>query len=243
MTYENVLKTIKSKGYWRISFEPLVYEKQKLTITQCKELIEKNAIHLRGWDYPHVPGRLGDDTALEPGDNYWQGWLDWEGENHKEFWRIYQSTQFIHYLGLREDWLNDFQINSMWRQEPEQFKPGQALGVVGTTYQITEIFEFLSRLMLDDLYAEGVKVSISLNNTEGRKLVIDDYARFGFTTPKQSASKSISFEQQYSKDEIINNSRDKAIEVLVHFFERFNWLPPNVEVIKSDQEKFLGGKV
>lgn len=243
MKYQDVLTTIKSKGYWRVSFEPLVYDEQKLTLTQCKELLEKNSIHLRGWDYPHVPNRLGDDTSLEPGDNYWQGWLDWEGENHKEFWRMYQSSQFIHYLGLREDWLNDFQIQSMGSRDPDYFKSGQALGVVATTYQITEIFEFLSRLMTDGLYDEGVQVSISLNNTQDRKLVVDQSQRIGFSSPKKTSSETINFKKQFTKDEILTNSRDRAQEVIVHFFERFGWNPPNVGVIKEDQKKFLEGRI
>lgn len=243
MKYQDVIKTIKSRGYWRISFEPLVYDEEKLNLSQCKELVDKNAIHLRGWDYPHTPGRVGDDTALEPGDNYWQGWLDWEGENHKEFWRMYQSSQFIHYLGLREDWLTDFQIQNMWNRDTEKFSAGQALGVVVTTYQITEIFEFLSRLMTDGLYEEGVNVSITLNNTQDRRLIVDQFQRVGFSTPRKTSSETITFAKQYTKEEITTDSRGKALGAIVHFFERFGWNPPNVEVIKSDQEKFLSGKI
>lgn len=242
MKYQAVIDLIKTKGFWRINFEPLTYADKKLTLSQCKELVDKNAIHLRGWDYPHVPQRHGDDTASEPGDIYWQGWLNWEGENHKEFWRMYQSSQFIHYLGLREDWLNDFQIRSVWEQANRTYSPGQALGVVATTYQITEIFEFLSRLIVDGLYEDGVKVSISLNNTEGRELIVDQFTRVGFSSPKKTSAPTISFSNQYMKEEIESGARDKALEVIIHFFERFGWTPPNIEVIKADQEKFLGGK-
>lgn len=243
MKYQDVLKKIGTKGYWRIVFEPLEYDERKISLSDCKELVEKNAIHLRGWDYPHVPRRIGDDTALEPGDNYWQGWLDWEGENHKEFWRIYQSGQFIHYLGLREDWLNDFQIESMWERRSLSYKPGEALGVVATTYQITEIFEFLSRLMSDGVYEGGVKVSISLNNTQDRCLVIEQFQRVGFSMPRKTSSQTITFKGQYTQEKISTSARDQALDAIVYFFERFGWNPPNIEVIKGDQEKFLAGKI
>lgn len=243
MTYNDVLKTIKSKGYWRISFEPLEFDENKLSLAKCKELVEENSVHLRGWDYPHIPGRLGEDTALEPGNNYWQGWLDWQGENHKEFWRMYQSSQFIHYLGLREDWIDSFKLKSMWQVDDKAFQAGQAIGVISTTYQITEIFEFLSRLMANGLYAEGVNVSISLNNTQERNLIIEHFQRIGFSTPKKTSSPIISFTKQYTKEVIMLSPKDKALEVIVHFFERFGWSPPNIAAIKSDQENFLAGKV
>ena len=241
MRYQDVIKTIKSRGYWRISFEPL--NGNKLTLAQCKGLVQKDAVHLRGWDYPHIPQRQGEDTALEPGDNYWQGWLDWQGENHKEFWRMYQSSQFIHYLGLREDWIEELKMGNMWQREDETFSSGQALGVVATTYQITEIFEFLSRLMIDGLYEEGVKVTVALRNTQGRRLAVDNFQRVGFSTPKITSGENISFSKQYTKDEIVSDPKGKSLEAIVHLFERFGWSPPNIEVIKSDQEKFLEGKI
>lgn len=242
MKYQDVLNTVKSKGYWRINFEPLTYNENKLTIFQCKELVEKNSLHLRGWDYPHVPQRHGDDTALEPGNNYYQGWLDWKDDKYKEFWRMYQSGQFIHYLALREDWLEEYQNKNMWADD-EIFKPGETLGVVGATYQITEIFEFLSRLIADGLYEDGVNVSISLNNTQDRKLMVDQFLRMGFSTPKKTSSDKISFSKKYTKEDIVSDPMKRATEVIVHFFERFGWNPPNVDVIKEDQKKFLEGKI
>lgn len=241
MTYQEVVEKVKTKGYWRIVFEPL--KDEEMPLGKCKEIVEKNSVHLRGWDYPHVPQRVGDDTALEPGDNYWQGWLDWEGENHKEFWRMYQSGQFIHYLGLREDWLDSLRLRSMWKVADEEYSSGQAIGVIGTTYQITEIYEFLSRLIQDGIYSNGVKVSISLNNTQGRQLVVEQFQRMGFSMPKKTSSETINFQKEYTKEEILSDSKEKSLEAIVHFFERFGWSPPNVEVIKSDQKNFLEGKI
>lgn len=243
MKYQEIIDKIKIKGYWRIIYEPLVFNERSISLSKCKELVDKNSVQLRGWDYPHVPIRIGDDTAIEPGDNYWQAWLDWQDEKHKEFWRMYQSTQFIHYLGLREDWLDNYAIKSLWDQHEQSFKPGEALGVVGTTYQITEIFEFLSRLMKDDLYKEGVKLTISLNNTQDRKLVVDQFQRVGFMSPKKTSAEKIEFSEEYSKEDILSDTKGKAQEAIIYIFERFGWNPPNIEAINSDQVKFLEGKI
>lgn len=242
MTFEDVLKTIKSKGYWRISFEPLVYKEQSIPISKCKELIEKNSLQLRGWDYPHMPQRQDEESRLEVGANYWQGWLDWQGEQHKEFWRMYQSGQFIHYLALREDWIDGLRIRNMLADDTD-LDEGGGIGAVATTYQITEIFEFLLRLISDGLYDKGVKVSIQLNNTRGRQLFVDAPGRIGFSYIRKTSADSIPFEKIYTKEEMIESSKDKAFETIIYFFERFGWENPNVEVIKSDQENLLSRKI
>lgn len=242
MTHEEVIKTIKSKGYWRISFEPLEYIEQAIQLSKCKELVEKNSLHLRGWDYPHVSHRQGDDSKLEVGANYWQSWLDWKGENHKEFWRMYQSTQFIHYLALREDWLDGYRQRNIMSDD-SYVREGEGLGVVATTYQITEIFEFLTRLMTDGLYESGVKVSIALHNTRNRSLLVDSSHRIGFSYLRQTSADIIPFEGTYSKEEIMEKAKDKAFDAIVYFFERFGWESPNIEVIKSDQDNFLSGRI
>ena len=72
------------RGYWRINFEPLVYEKKLDNLGVCKEVVEKNMVSLRGWNYPHFPHRVGNDAGLEPGSNYYEGWISWF--NHREFW-------------------------------------------------------------------------------------------------------------------------------------------------------------
>src|ERR1035441_3490152 len=97
-----ILDKIKSRGYWRINFEPLVYEQKLKTLGECKDIIEKSQVELRGWNYPHFPRRTGTDVGLESGDKFYEGWIDWF--NHIEFWRMYQSGQFLHYFAVREDW-------------------------------------------------------------------------------------------------------------------------------------------
>lgn len=241
MKQEFINKT-KSRGYWRILFEPSVFE-EKLKLPQCKEIVEKNSIELRGWDYPHIPKRMGNDTGFDPGQNYWEAWLDWEGYHHKEFWRMYQSGQFIHYLGLYDDWFENGQTNSMWQNESEKIKQGDVLGITGTTYLITEIYQFLLRLTAQNIYDEGVNVSISLNNTAGRQLYVDSYSRMPFSYTRKTSAQNIVFSKVYSKSEILQDPKELALQTIIYFFERFNWSPPNIEVIKKDQENLINRKI
>ena len=234
-----VLDKIKSRGYWRINFEPLVYEQKLKTLGECRDIVEKNQVVLRGWNYPHFPRRTGNDTGLEAGDKFYEGWIDWF--NHIELWRMYQSGQFLHYFGLREDWAE----SDGWGIAPNSgIKTGEVLNIIGeVTYEFTEIFEFLSRLTQKGIYNEGVQISITLNNTKGRKLVLMDANRGPLYEEYKTALDKIEFTKKYTKDEVLTNPRELALDAILYIFDRFSWHSPPVEVIKKDQENLLNRKI
>lgn len=233
-----VLDKIKERGYWRINFEPLVYNNQKLKLGECRDVVEKNYVQLRGWDYPHFPRRVGDDAGLDSGDKFYEGWISWW--NHIEFWRMYQSGQFLHYLALRDDWS---ELDGWGIVQNRNIKAGETLNVVGEViYELTEIFEFLSRLAKAGIYDEGVRISISLNNTRGRKLVMLDSGRH-LSGEYKTAAESINLEKQYTKEELLTKPQELAAEIIVHVLERFGWHNPSGEVIKHDQENLLNRKI
>lgn len=236
---ENLIEKIRSRGYWRINFQPLVYQQKLTSLGDCKDVVEKSAVRLRGWDYPHFPQRIGDDSGLEVADGFYEGWIDWE--NHKEFWRMYQSGQFLHYISLREDW---FEEDSFYRQHAIRYEPKTLLNIIGSVvYQMTEIFEFLSRLARAGIYDEGARASISLNNTKNRKLWISDPMRADFMQNYTTTSDKIDFSKEYSKDQVIDSSRDLALEAMIYMFDRFGWHKPPLESLKTDQSNFLTGRI
>ncbi len=232
---ERLLETIKSRGYWRINFQPLVMPKNISSLGDCKEVVEKSVVSLRGWEYPCFPRDTDENHGLQPGDKYYEAWIDWGGE-HKEYWRMYQSSQFIHYLALREDWLKEsmFLSDPRWTREP-----GASLSLVGATYQITEIFEFMSRLGKNGLYDEGVRLNLSLHNTAQRSLWLRDFNRMPLSQDYRTGAETIRFENVYSKDEILSKGKENAFNIIVCIFDRFGWHRPNKEAIRTDQEKLL----
>ena len=232
-----VLQTIESRGYWRINFEPLVYAEKLKSVSECLDIVENNVVELRGWDYPHYPRRTGDDTGLIAGKNYYEGWINWF--NHIEMWRMYKSGQFLHYVALRDDWMELSGWGVTPNPEPEEQK---VLNIIGeATYELTEIFEFLSRLAQNGLYDEGARVSISLHNSKGRTLVIRGALRVPLMGEYKAAQDVIDIVNEYTKEEMVTNSKELALKVILELFERFSWRHPPVETIKKDQENILSG--
>src|SRR5690349_9989963 len=97
-----LLDKIRSRGHWRINFQPRLLLEQKSSLGECSAAVEKNAPRLRGWQYPYVPVKNDDDQGSLPSGEFFEAWIDWS--NHIEYWRAYRSHQFLHYLALREDW-------------------------------------------------------------------------------------------------------------------------------------------
>ena len=239
MQQENFIDKIKSKGYWRLNFQPL--KDINLELTNCKSIIEKSQVHLRGWYYPHLQENK-DNGNFGVGQNYYESSTDWS--RFKEFWRMYQSGQFINYIGLREDWVcEDIDII----EENERIKFNNSIDVIGgIIYQITEFLEFLHNLMLNsDIYDNGVSIFLSMNNTKDRELKVFGFARAGFMTSHKTIIDNIVIfdNKEFSKEELLTNYREISMDAIKLLVERFNWLNYDFNSIKGEQEKFLNGKI
>ena len=235
-----ILDRIKSRGYWRINFEPLDYDKKLKTLGECKDIIEKNTVQLRGWDYPHFPRRNDENASVEPGNNFYEGKENWN--DHIEFWRMYQSGQFLHYLALRDDW-HEYDGWGITTNNRRNIQQGEIINITGEiTYELTEIFEFLSRLAKKGVYDGGVRVTISLHNTKGRQLAILDPGRFPLMGVYKTSSETIEFSEKYTKDEVVDKSKELAFDAIIYILDRFGWHNPSSEVISRDQGNLLSGR-
>jgi hypothetical protein len=151
---------------------------------------------------------------------------------------MYQSEQFVHIFALREDWYEE----DGWNPElAKTIKPGTTLGVFGSTlYELVEIHEFLARLARHNLYRDGVVVSIGLHNMKNRKLRNDDPNRMPLHWDYVTQAETIDFQEQYSAEQIANDSSDLALKVALHVFARFGWDRLSPEMLISARDTFLG---
>lgn len=228
-----LIEAIKSRGYWRVIFRPRLFNATRIpSLPTCEEMVEKASVSLRGWDYPHIPRRNG----VTSGNDYVEGATD--SGAFKEVWRMYQSGQFIHLKSLKEDWMKE---DSWFRQHRKE--PGEVLEILVTVYDLTEVFEFLSRLARFGVYKEGVEVSIGLHNTEGRHLELFDLMRGPLFGEYRCGIPDIILEQTLTEAVAIEKSKDTALGAILHFFHRFNWKNPPVDTIKADQLRLLERKL
>lgn len=146
-----VLEKIRTRGYWHVVIHPSAFESKRIPFDDLLAIIEKYAVRSRGWRYPFMRTELV---------RYGTDWIDQEldRDDYVEYWRLYQSGQFVDYKGLRSDWRDQFDYSPA----PSGWEPGQYLSVEDTVLSVTEIFEFAARLALTQAYRKSTHVHIAL---------------------------------------------------------------------------------
>ena len=230
--------------HWRVNFRPGVYEENLIpSLAKCFEIIEKNKLSLRGWDYPHLSTR---DTERGHGTNWIASWSDFMG--HYQYWRFYQSGQFIHLSSVREvtekEWKKKLEADmkshlSYMRDIDWEAIPG-FISIVNFIYNVTEIYEFAARLCQSQVYSGTLNIKIELKGIKGFVLSAPwDRVWHSYYSASENF---LATANDFETDTLVAASREVALKSVVWFFERFGWLNPPEDTISHDQEKLIRGR-
>jgi hypothetical protein len=220
---------------WMPSWETLLSDgwpsipAERLSFSQCEEAVERNRVDLRGWDYLHVSRRQDATHGHVRAGEYVENWIDWEV--HVEFWRMYRSSQFIYYRAAWED-LNVDRQNGRPRPEAPVLSVGSAI------YTLTEIFDFLFRLGRTGHYPAGAKASISLENTHGRHLWINDPNLMPFSEERITRAQRIEISRTLTPDDFVSGNHKVSLSTTSELFEQFGW-DADPSVLVGQQTRFL----
>lgn len=231
--------------HWRVNIRPPEYISNAIpTLRRCVELIEHNAVSFRGWDYPHW-GIHHNDVAY--GNTWIASWADFMGT--KEYWRLYQSAQFIHLFAVREatepEWdqklrrdtqshlshIPDLHIDSV---------PG-FISLVNLFYTVAEITEFITRMAASEVYAGPISLSISLTGIQGF-LLTTDWNR-SWHDRYAAGQDTIANDWVVQSDELLADPVGPTVDIIKWIVARFGWLDPSTEVIEKDVRRFRKGVV
>lgn len=225
--------------HWRVNYRPSVYRPNRLpTLSDCLDVLQKTKVRLRGWDFPHVPSR---ESERAYGDSWIAGWTNFGG--HIEYWRFYQSTQFLYLGSLREvadeEWSSRLRQTMRWHADDDvdiDAVPG-FLDFTNAVYHMTEFFEFAARLVQAQIYAGPVTLTISLVGIAGFMLAAD--ANKGWSSDYVARTDDPKFETTLPSADLVSSAAEQAIKCSVRLFEVFNWSKPNLDAIRADQQKLL----
>ena len=224
--------------HWRINFRPDQFNKELIpTLGKCLEIIQKTKLSLRGWDYPH----LSRENQREYGNNWISSWSDFMG--HNEYWRFFQSGQFIHLFSVREATEPDFKnyVKSRFQQVDWANVPG-FLSILNFVYTATEIFEFAARLCEAGVYEGGLTVDIRIKGIKGFILMFTDWDR-DVDDYYPAGTNELGHSWNIETSVLIAESSKHSLNAIAWFFERFGWLPPPIEIFRKDQENLLTGRI
>jgi hypothetical protein len=225
--------------HWRVNFRPSVYIPNRLeTLTDCIDVLQKTRVRLRGWDFPHVPSR---ENQLIFGDSWVAGWSDFM--SHLEYWRFYQSSQFLYLGSVREvtekEWAAKLRKAMRWHADDHvdiENVPG-FLSLTECIYNVTEYFEFAARLTQAQIYVDPVTITISVKGIAGFMLATDENR--GWSSDFVAHQDELHFAKSFAPADLISSAAEQALACTVWLFERFGWLKPNMDAIRNDQQKLL----
>lgn len=233
-----IISKIKQFGYWRVIIRPTKYNDNLIpSLGECKKIIADSQVSLRGWNYPHID--LSGINASS--NNSVHSMCDWPSGPMYEYWRLYQTGQFIHYFAMREDLRITEEKKKEFQLECGPTKVDKFLSILSTLYSVTEIFEFAARLFSTIGEVDFVEVIIELHGTNRRMLVFwGNFMRFtNRAYINEFLDGIIKIDKTISKNELINRSSDIALDVAIEIFKKFNWDGVNKQIFVEDQKKLL----
>jgi len=225
-----LLEKIRSRGYWKIVIHPASFvEKRVENISDLYPILQKITVELRGWDFPHLDPHIRYRT-----DNDWIEQIS-EVNQYLEFWRFYQSGQFVDFLGMEEDWLDECHDWPL----PKDWRPGSYLSVENALFQFTEILELAARLSLNQVGDESMHLEIDLHGLKGRGLKLEN-RRKGSSYLRNNLAEldRLPYSVDLSKTELITASLELALKPALELFRRFGW-QPSLEILRDMQDNLL----
>ncbi len=220
---EGHFEEIKNHAYWEVIYRPLG-RITPIRLVDAKTTVQKSAVSIRGWDFPHISFRNDDEGGEDFTADYYQNWTDWQGFH--EILRVFKSRQFYYACVVHED-------TGFWEDEA---KVGETILYIPTIYAIFEYVEFAHRLAKSNFYSDGLLIRISLKNARNRTLSagrgrVPFFDRFRFAGPELEVEKLL------SQSQMLNNHKEEAISTCLDFFDFFGFAPDQNQ-LRSDQESF-----
>ncbi|MBD2120808.1 helix-turn-helix domain-containing protein [Trichocoleus sp. FACHB-262] len=225
--------------HWQIVVRPENYERELVpSLTNCSQLVERARVKLSGWSYPCL---TFNSSLSARGSNWISSWVDLN-LGRAEYWRIYQSGQFVHYLTFWSQSSEDLQeINQSVRRQSsygmQESIPGY-VAIPDMIFNMTGMYEFAARLCESGIYRGAVTFQVKLVGIRGFVLA-QPRSWLGFSGFHQVTESSLEHLMSVSSIDLIANPREYAVNSVIWFVERFGWNhPPKTAFAQTQQQLF-----
>jgi hypothetical protein len=234
-----------SSPHWEVIIHPDKFEPELIgSLNGCFDLVEQTKVRLRGWDFPHL-SHLPQERTL--GNNWAGSWVSFL--NEVEYWRLYQSGQFIHLHALEEainiGWRESTRLiakdSFTYRTDIDWSKVPGFVSYLNCLYRLTEIFEFAARICEKGVWKGSLSLSIKIQGIQGFVLTMDP--RRNHTNYWPASESEIGKAWTFETGELVATGKEKSLQAAAWFFERFGWLAPPIDVLRKDQEDFVQGRI
>lgn len=232
-TAESLLIKIKEAPHWRVTIRPGTHAEERIrTLGECWRLVETSRVSLRG-SYPHLSYE-----HRQYGNDWVASWDEYG--SRREYWRLYQSGQFLHLFSFRDDYDREKAETKAKSDAPalSNYSPSGYLDATSALWTITEIFEFAARLSQKVDFGNTVSIAIQMVDVKDRVLYVSDPAR-DFSRPYIATEPTVGREWTVNTQELLGGASDLSLNATEWFFERFQWTDLPRQVLANDQRRLL----
>lgn len=234
MNIEDIKKKLDAVGNIKVIFEPSFYKDGLIKKKDLQEVLQKTAVSLRGWSFPHIPQQDKDGSkkpySIGNGVEFYTSW-----DKFIEIFRLYQSGQFLGKFALYEDTIGELRGNKL--------EPGKYLDFLSTIYKMTEIVLFIKNL-IENTGIEGGNLTIEINKTRDRELEsIFSQNIFSFNAGYICGMEQVVVRANFKKEQIMVDPLKISRELTKGIFDDFNWRNYSDQMIETHQENLLNRRI
>lgn len=228
--FGDTISAIRANAHWQIRLRPEVHNEQLLSLTECRKFVERNAVKIRGWDYPFLDES---EEGRETGLDYFGSAIDWG--RFKEFWRLFQSGQFYHLRALPENDTSNYPLSLGHGQPSGPVFKGVSLE--SSVFHLTEVMHFAKRLAATPNFGPTLHAEIILKNVKDRALGVDVRRVPGFFS--QIGIADVPWSKAIPVSDLLNQPNEIAVEAAGYILERFGAHRLTLDVIRRVQQELL----
>ena len=223
-----LLEKIRSRGYWKVVIRPSTFKDKRVQDRSTLEhILRKTSVSIKGWSFPNVD----DFREFDEGPDWIGQEIEWKPI--LEFWRFYQSGQFVYYSRMAEDW----RYSSSQCLTHEGRSRNANLDMTEMVTRFTEIFEFAARLSFSEVGDTGTHLEVTLANF-GDYLIRTPSAPGVPYRICQANKPEMTYRNDLSSAELVTDKGDLALKAALEFFQRFKW-DPGIELLRDIQAGIL----
>jgi len=227
------LDTIRQVPHWEFVIRPFTFKAERInSLPGCLEVVNSCHVARINWEFPHVR-----DTKKSTGND----WIDSETQfiGHQEYWRLYQSGQFVFHSMFREMFYEEVvkQRANFQVVLPDGFVPGGYHDIVIMLRTITELCEFAANYARHGLVDSGLSVGVFMQHVKDDILFCWESGRH-WSSFRSTADNQLGKFWHFPKGDLLERTHPIALDITNYFWHRFGWFDaPLKELVKEQSYK------
>ena len=227
--------SVREGPHWRVVIHPGVHEKDRIpSLEECWSIMERSRV---AWRHPEYP-IFGQDAERDSGKGWIASWADYGVQ--MEYWRLYQSGQFVHLRGLwRERREHEKAMLLFSDLNPTADSPCGHIDINTLLDTPLEIFTFAARLGAAGVLDDHPHIEIGMRGVGGRVLFTTDPGRGRTPEIFPVRGDEVACEWTPSLAEVMASPETLAAEATLELLAHFSYTHSSRERVMREQNMFL----